>query len=110
MFVAVPVFMAFAGLLFFRALLWKLADSVGDHGDYLVVRRGGVEAKVQLADVMNVSASSFSNPKTVSLRPIRPSALGQEIAFIPSTPFTLNPFAKVAVAKELMERAFSARG
>jgi len=110
MFVVVPVFMAVAGLIFFRGLLWKLADSVSDHGDYLVVRRGGVEAKVPLANVMNVSASSFSNPKTISLRLIQPSTLGQEISFIPSTPFTLNPLAKLAVAEELMERAFTARG
>ena len=110
MFAVVPLLMAVGGLFLFRALLWKLSDSVTDYGEYLVARRSGVEARVPIANIMNVSASSFSNPKTVTLRLIQPSALGQEVSFIPVTPFTLNPLAKVAIAEELMERAFAARG
>ena len=109
MFAVVPILMAIFGLFFFRALLWKLSDSVFYHGDYLVAQRSGVEARIPIANIMNVSASSFSNPKTVTLRLIQASALGQVVSFIPATPFTLNPLAKVAIAEDLMERAFTAR-
>jgi hypothetical protein len=110
-----PLFLLgpFLGLVFslamFRFYLWNLADTVFDHGTYLVAKRRGIEARVPLDNIMNVSSSALSNPKRVTLRLVKPCALGSEIAFIPKTAFTFNPFAKVAVAENLMERAFAAR-
>ena len=109
LFVLAPLFMIVAGIVMFRVYLWNLADSVDDHGTYLVARRRGVEVRVALDNVMNVSYSSFSNPKLVTLRLVQPCALGKEIAFIPKTSFTFNPFAKIEIAEALMERAFAAR-
>jgi hypothetical protein len=97
------------GLVMSRFFLWNLADAVYDHGTYLVARRRGVEARVGLENIMNVNSSALSNPKKVTLRLVQPSALGPEIAFIPKATVTFNPFAKIAVAESLMERAFAAR-
>jgi len=108
-FMLVPIVMLVVGVPMFRRYLWQLADTVDDYGTYLVAKRRGIEARINLANVMNVSSSSFQNPKTVVLRLIQPTELGNEISFIPKVPFTLNPFAKVEVAESLMERAFTAR-
>ena len=110
-----PLFLlgTFFGLVFsfamFRFLLWNLADTVFDHGTYLVARRRGVEARIALDNIVNVSSTALSNPTRVTLRLVQPTALGLEVAFIPKTAFTFNPFAKVAVAEDLMERASAAR-
>jgi hypothetical protein len=109
LFVLAPIFMIVAGLVMFRVYLWNLADSVYDHGSYLVAKRRGVEVRVGLENIMNVGYSSLSNPKLVTLRLAQSSALGKEIAFIPKTSFSLNPFAKVEVAESLIERTFAAR-
>jgi hypothetical protein len=108
-FVLVPIVMLVVGVPMFRHYLWQLADSVDDYGLYLVAKRRGTEARIDLNNVMNVNSSSFQNPKTVVLRLIQPTALGNEISFIPKVPFTLNPFAKVEVVESLMERAYAAR-
>jgi hypothetical protein len=104
-----PLVMLIFGLVVFRFYLWNLADAVFDHGTYLIARRRGVEARVAIDNIMNVNTSALSNPKRVTLRLVQPTALGSEIAFIPKTTFSFNPFGKVAVAESLMERAFAAR-
>jgi hypothetical protein len=104
-----PLFMIVVSLVVFRLYLWNLADAVFDHGGYLVARRRGVEARIPIDNIMNVNSSALSNPKRVTLRLSQPTALGPEIAFIPKTSFSFNPFAKVAVAENLIERAFAAR-
>jgi len=104
-----PAFMIVAGLVAFRLYLWDLADTVVDHGGYLVARRRGVEARIAIDNIMNVNSSALSNPKKVTLRLAQPTPLGSEISFIPQTTFSLNPFAKVAVAEDLVERTFAAR-
>ena len=109
LFFFVPIFMFIVGLAMFRFYFWNLADVVVDHGSYLVARRRGVEVRVAIANIMNVNSSAFSNPKRVTLRLVQPTAFGSELEFIPKRAFTLNPFAKVAVAENLMERAFAAR-
>ena len=104
-----PLFMLIFGLVIFRFYLWNLADAVFDHGTYLIARRRGVEVRVAMDNIMNVNSAALSNPKRVTLKLVQPTALGLEIAFIPKTTFTFNPFAKIAVAESLMERAFAAR-
>jgi hypothetical protein len=106
----VPVVMLVFGVLMFRKLLWSLADEVQDGGSYLLVRKGAIEKRISLADVLNVSMSQFTNPKRVTLRLRSPCEWGDEIAFIPKMPvFTFNPFARNAVAEDLMRRVDQAR-
>jgi hypothetical protein len=104
-----PVFMAGIGFVVFRFLVWDLADSVYDHGTFLVVKRGSVEARVPLENIMNVNASMFTSPERVTLRLVKPCALGSSITFSPKSHFSLNPFSKSQIGEQLMERAYTAR-
>ena len=109
-FVVQPLAMMAIGYFLFRKMIWNLADDVRDGGSYLLVRKGAIEKRIPLADVLNVSMSQFSNPKRLTLRLRSPCELGDEIAFIPKLPkFGFNPFARNAVAEDLMRRVDQAR-
>ena len=58
---------------------------------------------------MNVSATAHMSPPRVTLRLVKPCTLGSSISFAPKATPALNPFAKNAVAEDLMERAYAAR-
>jgi len=105
MVLVVPLLMLVLGFTLFRKLIWDLADEVEDHGDWLRVRRGSVEERVNLVDVMNVSMNQFSNPRRLSLRLRKPGAFGDEIVFIPQTQgLRPNPFARNPIAERLIQR------
>ncbi len=108
-FLIMPFAMAIFGFFLMRMLVWDLADEVTDHGSYLQVRRGSVEDRVDLANIMNVSSSLLVNPPRVTLRLITPGRFGKEIVFSPIRPFTLNPFASYPVVDDLIERVHRAR-
>lgn len=102
--------MVVMGSVLFRKLIWGLADDVRDGGTFLLVRRSGVEERVPLANVMNVSMSQFSNPRRLTLRLRTPGRFGDEVTFIPKQPpFRLNPFARNAVAEKLIARVDAVR-
>jgi len=103
--ILIAIFLAFI----YPKLVWGLADEVYDGGDYLLVKRGDLEDRVALSDVMNVSASMMVNPPRITLRLARPSKFGNEVMFSPIRPATLNPFARNAVADDLIVRADAAR-
>jgi hypothetical protein len=109
MFLAIPLVMAVFGVVLMRKLAWDLADSVDDCGSYLLVRKGRIEQRVDLANVMNVSASTFQNPPRITLRLVTPGELGREVSFSPRSRTSLNPFAPNPVAEDLMERVHRAR-
>ena len=110
MFVIVPVLMAILGYVLMKKLVWHLADEVYDCGDFLLIRNRGEEDRITLADVMNVSASMFTNPPRITLRLAHPSKWGPEIAFIPIKGNVVwNPFRKNAIAEDLTVRVDRAR-
>ena len=102
--------MAVFGYFIMKKLVWDLVDEVYDAGDYLLVKNRGNEAQVLLANIMNVSATTYMNPPRIVLRLREPSNFGSEIAFSPASRFTLNPFAKNLVAEDLIVRVDRARG
>jgi hypothetical protein len=105
-----PVVMLAFGFFLFRALLWNLADEVRDAGTTLVVRKGAVEERVRLADIVNVSMSQFTNPRRLSLRLRTPGKLGDEIAFIPPwSSRQFNPLARNPIAESLIKRVDAER-
>jgi hypothetical protein len=105
-----PVFMLVIFAIFYRKLICDLADEVRDGGSFLVVRRGAVEDRVQLSNVMNVSMSQFTNPPRLSLRLRTPGKFGDEVVFVPKMPsFQFNRFARNAVAENLIQRVDRAR-
>ena len=97
------------GFILFRKMVWDLADEVYDCGPHLIVRKGDEEDLVPLTNIMNVSVSSFHNPPRITLRLITPGRFGPEIAFSPTIVFTFNPFAKNAVAEDLIQRVHQER-
>lgn len=105
----IPCLLVGAGFFLFRKLLWSLADEVYDGGDFLLVRDRGEEDHLPLANIVNVNASIMINPPRVTLRLARPGKFGTEISFCPKTGFTLNPFAKIQVAEDLIVRVDQAR-
>jgi hypothetical protein len=108
-FLIAPLMMAVIGFFFFRHLVWDLADAVDDCGTYLLVRKSGIEERVQLTNIMNVSSSPLMNVPRITLRLINPAALGSSISFSPKTSFGFNPFAKNEVAESLIERVHAAK-
>jgi hypothetical protein len=109
LFLFVALAMGVFGFFLFRRLVWDLADEVLDAGDHLLVKRRGTEERISIANIMNVSVSSYVNPIRVSLRLVEPGKLGSEVAFTPQAPFTLNPFAKNRVAEDLIVRVHRER-
>ena len=105
----VPAFMAVIGVFILRNFIWDLMDDVQDAGDYLVVRRGSEEETIRLDNIMNVSVSTNMNPPRITLRLAKPGRFGNEVAFSPYRPFSLNPFAKNAIAEDLIVRVDAAR-
>jgi hypothetical protein len=109
MFLVMPVLMAGVGFVVMKKMIWDLLDEVYDGGDFLLVKSGGQEDRILLSNVMNVSASTNTNPPRITLRLLSPSLFGTEIVFSPVTGFTLNPFAKNKVAEDLITRVDQAR-
>jgi hypothetical protein len=109
MFILMPCILAVVGGLMFRRLIWDLADEVDDGGDFLLVKWRGYAERIPLSNIMNVSATMMMNPPRIVLRLVRPAPFGAEVAFSPIRPFTLNPFAKSAIAEDLTTRAYDAR-
>lgn len=111
LFLAGPAFMAVIGFLFFRALVWDLADVVYDQGAHLLVRRGSVEDRISFENIMNVSSTPLMSPPRITLRLVKPSAFGTHVSFSPkSGPLGFSRFEKIPIAEQLMERAYLARG
>ena len=109
MFLVVPIVLAVFGYWLMRKLIWDLADEVYDCGDFLLVKMHGEEERVQLANVMNVDSSMFTNPPRITLKLASRSRFGDEVAFSPVSGRKLNPFARNAVAEDLIVRAGRAR-
>ncbi|HMB43979.1 MAG TPA: hypothetical protein VKM00_08930 [Luteimonas sp.] len=108
-FLIMPLIMMAVGIILFRTLLWDLADEVSDGGDYLLVRRRGIEDRVALSDIMNVGMSWSTRPPRLSLRLRKPGKFGDKIVFIPTSFFSLNPFARNPVEEDLIRRVDAAR-
>jgi hypothetical protein len=108
-FLIMPLVMMAIGIVLFRTLLWDLADEVSDGGDYLLVRRRGIEERVAISDIMNVGMSWSARPPRLSLRLRKPGKFGDKIVFIPITFFSLNPFARNPVEEDLIRRIDAAR-
>ncbi len=109
-FLVMPVLMMGIGVVLYRTVFWNLADEVCDGGDYLLVKRRGIEARVALSDIMNVGTSWSTRPPRVTLRLRKPGQFGDSIAFIPKSFVSFNPFARNPVEEDLIRRVDAARG
>ena len=86
----------------FKRRMWGLADEVLDGGDYVVIRRGKREARVELANISEVSVDS-GLPTKVTLQLRLPSEFGAKVSFLPN-PTARNPLATSSIAEDLVQR------
>jgi uncharacterized membrane protein (DUF485 family) len=106
-FLLIPVIMMIAGYFMMKKLVFDLVDEVLDGGDVLVVRNGGREEQVALADIMNVGYAPLMNPPRVTLSLRSPTQFGDRISFC--APVRFLPFATSPVIDELIKRTDAAR-
>jgi hypothetical protein len=110
MFIVVPILMLLFGVFFYKILVWDLADVVYDYGSYLLLRRLGTEVQVPLQNIMNVSSTTMLSPPRITLRLLKPCALGTHVSFSPkSSPLSLRFSHTSTIAEQLIERAFAPR-
>lgn len=109
MFLVVPAVMAVVGYFMMKKIVWNLADEVYDCDDFLLVKNRGREERIEIANIMNVSATTMMNPPQITLRLVRAGPNGNEVTFSPAMQFTLNPFARSPVAEDLIVRVDRAR-
>jgi len=104
---AVPVILAILGYFLMKNMVFDLADEVWDAGDSIVLRNKGIEVRIPLADIINISYSVLTNPPRVTLSLREPSRLGKELSFSP--PLCWFPFQKSPLVLDLISRVDEAR-
>ena len=109
MFLVIPIALAAFGVLLMKTLVWDLVDEVPDHGSYLLVRNRGEEDRIPLTNIVDVTASRFTNPVRITLLLSSESKFGDKIVFTPVTRFTLNPFSTNQIAEKLLDRIYNAK-
>lgn len=110
MFVLTPLFMAGIGFFTFRRLIFDLMDEVWLDGDWLVISNRGDKCRVALADVMNVNATTATNPRRITVMMRTATRFGSSISFMPASPRSfLSAFKPDPVALDLIRRVDAAR-
>jgi hypothetical protein len=109
-FLVVPVLMLVIGFVVMRKLVFDLVDEVWLDGDSLLVKNRQQEARIALADVINVNCTVLTNPRRITLRLRTDSRFGRDVTFMPNSPRGLfTAFRSDPVADELIQRADAAR-
>ena len=82
-----PLVMAIFGFVLMRKLVFDLVDEVWLEGDNLLIKSRGESSRIPLRDVINVNASTMTNPRRITLMLRTESARwGKEITFMPNSP------------------------
>jgi len=110
MFLLMPAFMAVVGFFIYRRLIADLVDEAWLDGDWLVVKNRGEKRRVALADVINVNATTSTNPRRVTVMLRTETRFGSEVTFMPATTLGfLSVFKPDPIALELIRRVDAAR-
>jgi len=102
-----PVLMIGFTYFILKMLVFDLVDQVFDLGDALLIRNGGKEDRVALADIVNVNYSALVNPARATLTLRKPSLFGSEVTFSP--PMRLIPYTRHPAMDKLIARIDAAR-
>ena len=100
-------FMEIMGHLLFKQFCYCLTDEVYDHGDYLRIVNDGLEDKIDMTNIINVSSNMFQSPNIVKLLLKSPSRFGAEISFVPK--MRIMALFDDTIAKDLIHRSYKAR-
>jgi hypothetical protein len=82
-------------------------DELANVGDALLVRNGGREERIALADIKNVNYSPYMSPPQVTLSLRRPTLFGDTIVFC--APTRLMPMSSSPIIEKLIDRVDVAR-
>ncbi len=107
-FLILPALMAIIGYQFMKKLAFNLVDEMFDAGDALIVRSGGREEHIALADIKNVNYFPYGSPPQVTLSLRRPSMFGDTIVFCGPARFMPLSSSPIAESK-LVDRIDAAR-
>jgi hypothetical protein len=107
----VPTLMIFiVGFVLYRKLISDLVDEVWLDGDQLLVKNRGQQARTALADVININASTLTNPRRITVMLRTDSRFGRHVTFIPASPIGfMSAFKPDPIATELIERVDAIR-
>ena len=103
----IPVVMAIIGYQIMKKMAFHLVDQVFDLGDALLLRNGGQEERIALADIKNVNFFPYMSPPQVTLSLRRPSVFGDMIVFC--APARLMPLSPSPTIEKLIDRIDAAR-
>ena len=103
----IPAVMAIIGYRFMKKMAFNLVDEVFDLGDALLVRNGGQEERIALADIKNVNFFPYMSPPQVTLSLRRPSVFGDTVVFC--APGRLMPLSPSPAIEKLVDRIDAAR-
>jgi hypothetical protein len=105
-----PAVMLLFGVVLSRRFASNLVDEVRDGGGVLVVRKGNVEDRIPLTDIVNINFSEAGNPGRLSLRLRTPGKFGDVVDFLSRRRSSgFNPFGRNEVAEMLLQRIDAAR-
>ena len=101
-----PAIMAIFGFVLMRKLVFDLVDEVWLDGDHLVIKHRGEPSRIPLREVINVNATSMTNPRRITLMlRAASSRFGKEVTFMPNSPRSfLGGFKTDPVAADLIHR------
>jgi hypothetical protein len=105
--IVVPLIMAGMFYLMMRKFIFDLVDEIWDDGDALVARNKGVEARIELRKIVNITDLTTANWPRVTLLLREPCELGSSVSFHPVG--SRSFFRGNAVALDLIQRVDIAR-
>jgi hypothetical protein len=106
-----PLVMLGVGYFVYRKMIGDLIDEVWLDGDTLVMKNRGDQWRVALSDVMNINATSMTNPRRVTVMSRVDTRHGRDFSFIPDSPRGLtSAFKPDPIAAELIARVDALRG
>lgn len=103
--IALGVLVAFLGLFLWRLPIHRLADSVIDGRDHLVVRRGLIQEIIPLANVAAAQVSSGLGVHRITIRLRVATRLGRRIEFLPQASLWSSLSGVEEVARDLAGRS-----
>ena len=106
-FFIVPIVMMGFGYVLMKRMVFDLVDEVVDLGDALLVKNGGKEDRIALANITNVGYVPLMSPPRVTLSLRTPSVFGSKVTFC--APVRVMPFAGNPVVEGLITRIDAAR-
>jgi hypothetical protein len=110
LFLVGPALMIVIAVFLYRRLASNLVDEVRDGGSFLVVRKGEIEDRIALADILHINASSVSYPDRLTLRLRTPGRFGDQIDFLVGKDrWPLDPRPSKVITESLIRRVDEAR-